>query len=92
MKNRFVLPAVLLFAVVILQSCNVDLKDGVVVKNESQNLSYNLSENGCSTELQQYSSFASMCEGLKNESRNNFCAYNLRRAKYEAECLSQGPW
>lgn len=85
------LPVLILLALA-LQACNHNLTDGVVVKNNSQNLSYTLSENGCSTELQQYSSFASMCEGLKNESRNNFCAYNLRRAKYDAECLSQGPW
>ncbi len=82
----------LVLSILVLQSCNTNLNDTITTRKNSENYSYNLSENGCSTELQQYSSLASMCDGLKNESANNFCAYNLRRSKYESDCLSRGPW
>lgn len=74
----------------ILQSCVANLGKDVKVGAESQNYSYNLSENGCSTGDHSFSSLDSMCDGLKDDSLNNQCAYNLRRMKFESECPGRG--
>lgn len=54
--------------------------------NSAQTLSYTLTENGCSTGEQKFSSQEQMCEGLKNDSLNNYCAQNLRYQKFQNDC------
>lgn len=50
----------------------------------NSSLSYNLTENGCSTGQQQFSSEAALCEGLQSESRNHGCAESLRRSTFQS--------
>ena len=75
-----------------LQSCGVNLKDALIVKKGGSEYLYNLTDNGCSTGDQSFSSLTAMCENLKNDSANNFCAYELRRSKFETDCFSTGTW
>lgn len=54
--------------------------------SNTQSYSYNLTENGCGTDEHVFSSREAMCDGLKNESLNHSCAYNLRRTKFNSDC------
>ena len=54
--------------------------------NNAQTLSYTLTENGCSTGEQYFSTQDDMCDGLKNDSLNNYCARNLRYQKFQNDC------
>lgn len=56
------------------------------IVNGQSSYTYNLSENGCSTGEQQFSGREAMCDGLKNEPLNNYCAQNLRRSKFQTDC------
>lgn len=70
----------------------MDLQDGIVTKKDVQDYSYNFTVNGCTTGDQAFSSLDSMCEGLKNDSLNNYCAYDLRRSKFDTDCFGRGTW
>lgn len=76
----------LLLSAALLQSCSVDLGNTLRVNAESNNYSYSLSENGCSTGEHSFSSQDAMCDGLKNETLNNNCATNLRYLKFQNSC------
>ena len=89
MKRMFLM---LITGSLMLQSCSVNLNDALIVKKGGSEYSYTLKDNGCSTGDQSFSSLTAMCENLKNESANNFCAYELRRSKFETDCFSTGTW
>jgi hypothetical protein len=55
----------------------------------SSDLSYNLTENGCSTGEQSFSSREDYCKGLQNKELNHDCAYTLRRNNFKANCTGE---
>ena len=65
----------LFLASFIMQSCNNSLTDTVVKNYNTETYSYQLTENGCTTGKKNFSSLSEMCNSLKNDSANNFCAY-----------------
>ncbi|MBC7465318.1 MAG: hypothetical protein H7256_04945 [Bdellovibrio sp.] len=69
-----------------LQSCNGNAVKDLVDKAQSSSYSYTLSENNCSTGQHDFSSQEAMCDGLKNDSLNNYCASQLRHAKFQSDC------
>lgn len=77
-----------------LTACSADLgpihigagKDGVNANNDNKSLTYNLTENGCSTGEKTFSSQDSLCEGLRNDALNNHCARGLRYNHFKQEC------
>ena len=56
---------------------------------ESADYSYNLTQNGCSTGDQKFSSKDDLCAGLKNDELNKNCAYSLRQEKYQTDCSTR---
>lgn len=84
MKNFAFLTLTL--SVLFLQSCSVDLGNGLKVGTQSNNYSYSLSEGSCSTGEHSFSSQEAMCDGLKNDTLNNNCATNLRYLKFQSDC------
>lgn len=55
------------------------------LKKESS-FTYELSENSCSTGEKTFSSNEAMCNALKDDALNNFCAQNLRYQKFQSDC------
>lgn len=55
------------------------------LKKESS-FSYELSENGCSTGEKTFSTNDAMCNALKDDALNNYCAQNLRYQKFLSDC------
>ncbi len=66
--------------------CTAPVSTDGLLTSKSNNLTYTLSENGCSTGEHTFYSEEQMCNGLKNDSLNNNCAYNLRRLKFKSDC------
>jgi hypothetical protein len=60
-----------------------------VSSSVNQNLTYELSENGCSTGRHSFNSFADLCVGLQNNTINNDCALNLRADHFRRNCSGQ---
>lgn len=94
---KFVLGSVAAALVSGLVGCSVsvDGPGGTILKTgggTSAKKSYELKENGCATGFQEFKADsdaeaqAQLCEGLRSASRNNFCAYNLRKMQWQAEC------
>lgn len=84
--NSFIKISTLFFFSLISTACYLSNKNNSSVNSESQSIKYNLSYNGCSTGNQEFSSIEDMCNGLKNDSRNNYCAQKLRYEKFKSEC------
>ena len=62
-------------------------------QSTSTNLTYNYTaENGCSTGEHTFYSNEQLCDGLKNDSLNNYCALSLRRSRYQTDCAGRGTW
>ncbi len=59
------------------------LTDGL---KKQSSFSYELSENGCSTGQKTFSSNDAMCNALKDDALNNYCAQNLRYQKFQSDC------
>jgi hypothetical protein len=59
------------------------LTDGL---KKQSSFSYELSENGCSTGEKTFNSNDSMCDALKDDALNNYCAQNLRYQKFQSDC------
>ena len=55
-------------------------------QNNATSLSYNLTENGCSTGNHSFNSQDELCNGLRDDSLNNNCAQNLRYQKFQTDC------
>jgi hypothetical protein len=54
------------------------------VKNEE--LSYDLTVNGCATGKQSFSSLEAYCSGLQNDALNNGCARSTREQLFYQNC------
>lgn len=52
----------------------------------SSNYSYQYNENGCDTGKRAFSSKESYCDGLLDESANNYCARGMRQETYDRNC------
>lgn len=73
--------------VFILVSVNVFSACNVKTESKEAKYSYNLTNNGCPTKEQTFSSFDAYCAGLKNEVLNDGCARTMRREIYiSAKC------
>lgn len=66
----------LLVVALLLVGCNKEQK--------SESYSYDLSLNGCATGKHTFSSKGEMCAALKDDVRNNNCAYSLRKQTFES--------
>lgn len=78
-----------LAAALALSACSLEVAGHKVLgggDNKSQNLSYEYSYNGCNTGKHEFSSQDDYCNGLKNDSLNNYCAINLRYNDFKAKC------
>ena len=74
--------------VALLGACGHAYDNGDNYSYSSRSLTYELTENGCSTGSHTFSSERELCEGLSSASLNNapFCAPSLRKSAYEARC------
>lgn len=67
--------------------------DGLLqAQSDQSKLTYSLSENGCQTGEHTFYSEQQMCDGLKNDALNNYCALRLRQLKFQADCQGRGSW
>lgn len=74
----------LLGAFVFMNGCSgSSLTDGL---KKQSSFSYELSENGCSTGEKNFSTNDAMCNALKDDALNNYCAQNLRYQKFLSDC------
>lgn len=81
MKKTWFNFAMILCLTTLLCSCK-----GLVPNLEKNSFSYNFSENGCSTGDKNFSSNDAMCNALKNDSLNNYCAQSQRYQKFQSSC------
>ena len=65
----------------VLVSCNSE--------SESNDYSYTLEQNGCSTGTQSFNSLEAMCRGLTDSSLNKGCASTLRCRKFVEDNCDQ---
>lgn len=83
---------VLALSLVVITACSGNIgglkfgagADGGNVKSES--ISYNLTQNGCSTGEKTFSSVDAMCAGLRDDAFNGYCARGLRYDHFKANC------
>jgi hypothetical protein len=71
----------LIFSSLLSSGCNVKVSD-----TNSQSFSYSLNENGCPTGSKSFRSREEMCDSLKSDSANNYCAQTLRYQKFQQDC------
>src|SRR5690348_478541 len=81
MKDMITVFALMSFGTMIC-GCNSD----VTASSSSENLNYRLSEDGCDTGNQKFSSKEDYCHGLENDAKNYYCALDLRRDLYQQRC------
>lgn len=55
-------------------------------QKKNEKFSYDLTENGCPTGNHEFNNKAEYCAALRDDRANNYCALNLRRERYKAEC------
>jgi hypothetical protein len=71
----------------LITACSVDVTKNLPGNGaNSQSLSYNLTENGCSTGNQSFSTQDALCNGLRDDALNNYCAQSLRFQKFQNDC------
>ncbi|NCN27024.1 hypothetical protein GW915_05560 [bacterium] len=61
---------------------NYDGDDDIQTKS-SESWSYHFIYNGCDTDKHTFASKQAMCDGLKDDSLNNYCAYSLRKEYFQ---------
>ncbi len=57
-----------------------------IPNTNTQSFSYDYTENGCPTGNQTFRSREEMCDGLKSDTRNNYCAQTLRYQRFQEDC------
>jgi hypothetical protein len=72
-----------------LVACNSSDDNVIASGGVNQALTYELSENGCSTGRHTFPSFPEMCVGLQNNTLNNDCALDLRAQHFRRNCQGQ---
>lgn len=82
-------PAALSLACLALTACNSSDDSIPVSSGVNQALTYELSENGCTTGRHTFPSFPEMCVGLQNNTINNDCALNMRAEHFRRNCQGQ---
>ncbi len=83
---------ILLFisATVVLNACSLsNTVDSLTKTQSANNLTYSFSDGGCSTGEHTFYSKEQLCDGLKNDALNNFCALSLRQSKFRTDCQGQ---
>ncbi|HVJ64928.1 MAG TPA: hypothetical protein VM901_06710 [Bdellovibrionota bacterium] len=55
------------------------------LQSARNSFSYEFEYNGCNTGRQKFGSKDTMCEGLKSQSRNNYCAVSMRERFFEQQ-------
>lgn len=79
MTRAFYSVALIFVTALLLSACgDTSIGPGGVVTT-ADDLSYSFNENGCQTGDQSFSSKASLCDGLRNETLNHGCARGLRQ-------------
>ena len=75
-------------------SCDISKSTNGLIKTQAtaNSLSYNYTENGCSTGEHTFYANDQLCDGLKNDSLNNYCALSLRHSRYQTDCAGRGTW
>ena len=70
--------AITAFALLALSACGKE-------ENKTEQFKYSLTENGCATGEVTASSKEEMCNLLKNDEANKYCAGSLRRQKFQQD-------
>lgn len=55
-------------------------------KTVSEKYSYRFEENGCDTEVKNFTTLEELCVGLQDEKQNNFCSPESREKKFKEVC------
>lgn len=82
-------PAALSLVCLAFTACSESDDSVPISSGVNQALTYDLSENGCSTGRHTFPSFPEMCVGLQNNTLNNDCALNLRAEHFRRNCQGQ---
>lgn len=56
------------------------------IDNKSSSFSYTLTENNCTTGEKTFSTNEAMCNALRDDALNQYCAQSLRFQKFQNEC------
>jgi hypothetical protein len=83
LKSFIFLPSLLVFFLLMPGCSGSSLSDAV---NRQSSFTYELSENGCSTGEKTFSTNDAMCNALKDDALNHYCAQNLRYQKFLSDC------
>ncbi|HEX4926293.1 MAG TPA: hypothetical protein VFV50_19520 [Bdellovibrionales bacterium] len=54
--------------------------------SDNRSYEYEYEVNGCKTGRHTFSSQNDYCNGLKDDERNNYCAWSFRKQAYEQSC------
>ena len=63
--------------------------DSLTKAQSTNNLTYSFTDGGCSTGEHTFYSNEQLCQGLKNDALNNYCAVSLRQSKFRTDCPGQ---
>ena len=75
-----------------LSGCDVSVKAGdrelvnTGGQNKKESFEYDFTQNNCPTGKKSFSSRDAMCDALKNDDANNFCARELRYEYFKTNC------
>ncbi len=72
----------------VLPSCGATPADEgslgrALIETKKESYTYEFELNGCNTGRHQFLSKNAMCEGLKSQSLNNYCAVSMRERHFE---------
>ncbi len=56
------------------------------VNEKSESFTYKYSVNNCTTDEKTFSSNEAMCDALRNDSLNHYCAQDLRYQRFQTDC------
>lgn len=54
--------------------------------NDNKSYAYEYEVNGCKTGRHEFGSKNDYCNGLKDDERNNYCAWSFRKEAFEESC------
>jgi hypothetical protein len=75
-----------MFANLILMAAALLIFAGCQSKSEDKDLSYDFTVNGCATGKVAYKDDNDLCEALRDDQRNNYCAGSLRYEQFKKSC------
>lgn len=59
---------------------------GTSTSTQTESYAYDLTLSGCSTGHQEFASKQAMCDALRDDAKNNFCARSLRENYFKQNC------